>query len=516
MLTTSLITLPFAGALAVFLLPASKKWVGSLALVVALTELGIWITGFFGRHHFDFGSARIQFEQKHTWISDLGISYHVGLFTFSFWLVGLTTVVMAAAIAYGLWAGRERANAYYALMLFLTGAIVCVFSAQDLILFYVAFEAMMIPLYLLIGVWGGERRVAATFKFVAYTMAGSLLMLVTIVVYGLSHGFDLTTASTSSSVWLFLGFAVAFTVKAPLFPLHGWLPDAYREAPPEVAAVLSGLISKVAAFGFLRIVFTKFPDGGAGTPLHDLRALFLALSATGLIYGSLLAFRAPDFRGVVAYSSLAQMSLIGLGLFAGGELALSGSVLQMVNHGLISTALFLLAGAIESRASTGVLERLGGMARGRPILASLLVAIGVISLAVPGSSAFAGEFMILAGTLQRGWGWALAGLVAIVLAAMYMLRLISAVLHRESGEAVPEQAPDLRPAELCIVGALLAGILAISVWPAGIGKHSFACLEKTQTVSTAQPSTPAQIGLECVSATPPVSGNSATSAGANP
>jgi NADH-quinone oxidoreductase subunit M len=208
--------------------------------------------------------------------------------------------------------------------------------------------------------------------------------------------------------------------------------------------------------------------------------------------------------------------LIGLGLFAGGELALSGSVLQMVNHGLISTALFLLAGAIESRASTGVLERLGGMARGRPILASLLVAIGVISLAVPGSSAFAGEFMILAGTLQRGWGWALAGLVAIVLAAMYMLRLISAVLHRESGEAVPEQAPDLRPAELCIVGALLAGILAISVWPAGIGKHSFACLEKTQTVSTAQPSTPAQIGLECVSVTAPVSGNSATSAGANP
>ena len=492
MLTTTLITLPLAGALAVFLLPASKEWVGSLALAIALAELGIWITGFFANSRFDFGSAEIQFEQKHAWISDLGISYHVGLFTFSFWLVGLTTVVMAAAIAYALWAGRERANAYYALMLFLTGAIVCVFSAQDLILFYVAFEAMMIPLYLLIGVWGGERRVAATFKFVAYTMAGSLLMLVTIVVYGLSHGFDLTTASTSGSVWLFLGFAVAFTVKAPLFPLHGWLPDAYRESPPEVAAVLSGLVSKVAAFGFLRIALTKFP-----APFHDLRTLFLALSATGLVYGSLLAFRAPDFRGVVAYSSLAQMSLIGLGLFSGGELALSGSVLQMVNHGLISTALFLLAGAIESRASTGDLKRLGGLARGRPILASLLVAIGVISLAVPGSSAFAGEFMILAGTFQRGWGWALAGLVAIVLAAMYMLRLISAVLHREPGEAVSEQAPDLRPAELCIVGALLAGMLAISVWPAGIGKHSFAC-NQSQASST-QRDAPAQVGLLCVS-----------------
>ena len=492
MLTTALITIPLAGALVVFLLPARKEWVGSLALSVSLAEIGVWITGFFGSRRFDFGSAGIQFEQKHAWISDLGISYHVGLFTFSFWLVGLTTVVMTAAIAYGLWAGRERANAYYALMLFLTGAVVCVFSAQDLILFYVAFEAMMIPLYLLIGVWGGERRMAATFKFVAYTMAGSLLMLVTIVVYGLSHGFDLTTASTSSSVWLFLGFAVAFAVKAPLFPLHGWLPDAYRESPPEVAAVLSGLVSKVAAFGFLRIAINQFP-----APFHDLRTLFLALAAIGLVYGSLLAFRAPDFRGVVAYSSLAQMSLIGLGLFSGGELALSGSVLQMVNHGLVSTALFLLAGAIETRTSTGVLKRLGGMARGRPIFATLLVTIGVISLAVPGSNAFAGELMILAGAFQRGWGWALVGLVAIVLAAMYMLRLISAVLHREPGEAVPEQAPDLRPAELCIVGALLAAMLAISVWPAGIGKHSFACVDQAQ-VTTTQSNAPVQVELACL------------------
>jgi NADH-quinone oxidoreductase subunit M len=491
MLTTSLIALPFVGALAVFLLPASKEWVGSLALFIALAELGLWASALV---RFDFGSAQIQFEEQRSWISDLGVSYHVGLFTFSFWLVGLTVVVMAAAIAYALWAGRERANAYYALMLFLSGAIVCVFAAQDLILFYVAFEAMMIPLYVLIGVWGGERRLAATFKFVAYTMAGSLLMLVTIVVYGISHGFDLTTAQTSGSTWLFLGFAVAFTVKAPLFPLHGWLPDAYRESPPEVAAVLSGLVSKVAAFGFLRIAFQQFPG-----PTHDLRPLFLALSAVGLVYGSLLAFRAPDVRGVVAYSSLAQMSLIGLGLFSAGELALSGSVLQMVNHGLVSTALFLLAGAIESRTSTGVLSRLGGLARGRPLLASMVVTIGIISLAVPGSGAFAGEFMILAGAFQRGWGWALVGLVAIVLAAMYMLRLISAILHADAGEAVPAKAPDLRAAELCIVGALLAGLLALSVWPSSVSKRSFACLDTTQPGLT-QPFTPpgTQVGLYCV------------------
>ena len=226
MLTTALICLPMFGALAVFLLPAPSKWVGSLALFFSLAELALCISGL---TRFDFGSASIQFEHQRPWISDLGISYHVGLLSFSIWLVGLTAVVMTAAIAYALWSGRERANAYYALMLFLTAAIVCVFTAQDLILFYVAYEAMMIPLYVLIGVWGGARRLQATFKFVAYTMAGSLLMFATIIVYGLSHGFDLTTATTSGSVWLFLGFAVAFAVKAPLFPLHGWLADTYRE-----------------------------------------------------------------------------------------------------------------------------------------------------------------------------------------------------------------------------------------------------------------------------------------------
>jgi NADH-quinone oxidoreductase subunit M len=504
MLTTALICLPLFGALAVFLLPAPKQWIGSLALFFSFAELALWLSGL---TRFDFGSAKIQFEQQHSWISDLGINYHVGLFSFSIWLVGLTTLVMTAAIAYGLWVGRERANAYYALMLFLTAAIVGVFTAQDLILFYVAYEAMMIPLYVLIGVWGGAGRLQATFKFVAYTMAGSLLMFATIVVYGLSHGFDLTTAQQSGSTWLFLGFAAAFAVKAPLFPLHGWLSDAYRESSPEVAGVLSGVVSKVAVFGFLRIALTQFPD-----PTHDLRTVFLALSAVGLVYGSLLAFRAPDIRGVVAYSSLAQMSLIGLGVFAQNELSLSGSVLQMVNHGLISAALFLLAGVIETRTSSGTLSRLGGMARGRPILASLIVSIGVISLAVPGSNAFAGEFLILAGVFQRGWGWAVPGLAAMVLAAMYMLRLISALLHRESGEAVPEKAPDVLLPELYVIGVLLACMLALSVWPAAVSKHSFACLEQPAVTSAGVPNqTAAQFGLTCL---PKASSSSGATTGA--
>jgi NADH-quinone oxidoreductase subunit M len=277
---------------------------------------------------------------------------------------------------------------------------------------------------------------------------------------------------TSGNDWLFLGFAIAFAVKAPLWPFHGWLPDAYRESPPEVAGLLSGTISKVAAYGFLRIAIAKFPG-----PAHHFHVLILALAAIGLVYGSLLAFRAPDFRGVVAYSSLAQMGLITFGLFAANDLGTDGAVLQMVNHGLISMTLFLLAGMVERRTATGELARLGGMARGRPALATVLMTVGVMALAVPLSSNFAGEFLILAGIFQQDWGWAVVGAVAIVLAAMYMLRLISAVLHRQDGSAVSEAALDLRRGELSIVVPLVGILLALSAWPAGVSGRVFPAAE---------------------------------------
>jgi NADH-quinone oxidoreductase subunit M len=464
--TTLLILFPLGAALVVWLLPLNRVSAGSLALLAALVEVGIWIQQL-ARYDFDRGG--LQFAQRQSWFSDLDVSYHVGVYAFSVWLIGLTVVVMAAAIAYAFWAGRERTRAYMGLMLFLTGAVVGVFAAQDLLLFYAFFEAMLIPLYVLVGVWGGPGRIGATLKFVIYTMAGSLLMLASVVVYGLSENtFDLVTIGRSGSSWIFLGFVAAFAIKAPLFPLHGWLPDAYRESSPEIAAVLSGVVSKAAAYGFLRIAIAKFPE-----PVQEFRGTILALAAVGLLYGSLLAFRAPDLRGVIAYSSLAQMSLITMGVFAVNDLGLDGSVLQMVNHGLISSTLFLLAGMVERRTLTGELGRLGGMARGRPALATMLMTTGIIALAVPLSSAFAGEFLILAGVFRQGWGWAVVGAVAIVLAAMYVLRMISAVLHRDVGPAVSDAALDLRPAELGVVVPLVACLLALSAWPAAISEHSF-------------------------------------------
>src|SRR5437763_15408476 len=208
----------------------------------------------------------------------------------------MMVVVAAAAIGYAFWAGRERPRAYYGLMLLLTGALVGVFVAQDLLLFYVFWEAMLVPLYFLVGVWGGAGRLRATLLFVIYTMAGSLLMLASIIVLGLSQGtFDLVGSGTNGSDWIFLGFVAAFAVKAPLFPLHAWLPDAYRESSPEVAAVLSGVVSMAAVYGFLRIAIPKFPG-----PTHDARVAILVLASIGLVYGAILAFRAPDIRGVVA------------------------------------------------------------------------------------------------------------------------------------------------------------------------------------------------------------------------
>src|SRR6185503_15353507 len=323
--TTALIFLPVAGALLVMVLPLRPFAVGATALLVALAEVALWIDTV---ARFDFSKPGLQLEQQQSWFSDLNVSYHVGFYGFSLWLVGLTSVVLAAAVGYAFWAGRERPRAYYSLMLLLTGALVGVFVAQDLLLFYVFWEAMLVPLYFLVGVWGGAGRLRATLLFVIYTMAGSLLMLAAIIALGLSQGtFDLVHSGTSSSDWIFLGFVAAFAVKAPLFPFHAWLPETYRESSPEVAAVLSGVVSKAAAYGFLRIAIAKFPG-----PVSDFRTPILVLAAVGLIYGSLLAFRAPDLRGVIAYSSLAQMGLITLGLFAVNGLGLTGAVLQMVNH----------------------------------------------------------------------------------------------------------------------------------------------------------------------------------------
>ncbi len=466
MLTTALILLPLVGALVVALLPLPRETTAGLAFFIALMEVALWISA---ATQFDFDDGGVQLGATREWVESVGISYAGGLYGFSLWLVGMSVVVFAAAIGYALWVGRERTRAYHALMLFLLGATVATFAAQDLLLFYVSFEAMLIPLYVLVGVWGGARRQEATVTFVIYTMAGSLLMLASVVAFGVTQGtFSLTEGATSDNVWIFLGFAVAFAVKAPIFPLHGWLPLAYREAPVEVAAVLSAVISKTAIYGFVRIGVPSFPE-----PADDLSGLILVLASAGLIYGSLLAFRAPDLRGVIAYSSMAQMGLITIGVFAFDDLGLDGAILQSVAHGLVSASMFLLVGMVERRCGTSDVNALGGMARGRPSLATVVLIAGMIALAVPGSATFAGEFLIMAGAYEQGWGYSAVVALGIVLAAMYTLRVISAILHVDRGSAVRDEALDLRPGELALVVPLLLVLLGLSLWPALVSESAF-------------------------------------------
>ena len=465
MLSTLLIALPVGAALALWLVPVPRELAAGLAVLVALAEVAIWIVALV---EFDFSSDGLQLAAEQEWIEDLGIAYHVGFYGYSLWLAGLAVVVGAAAIGYAAWAGRDRERAYHGLMLFLLGSIVGVFASQDLLLFYVFYEAMLIPLYVLMGVWGGPERVRATVTFVIYTMVGSLLMLASVVAFGIAEGtFSLLDAGTSDNTLIFLGFAVAFAVKAPIFPFHGWLRAAYTQSTPEVAAMLSGVVSKAAVFGFLTIALPHFPE-----PVDDLRGLILTLGAAGLVYGSLLAFRQPDIRSVVAYSSMAQMGLIVLGIFAVNDLGLDGAVLHSVNHGLVSAAMFLLAGMVIRRLGTDAFADLGGLAKGRPLLATVVMTVGILTLAVPGSANFAGEFLILAGVFDRGWGYAAVGALAIVLAAMYTLRLISAILH-DPGDAARTGSRDLRPLELALVVPLVGCLLALSAWPAAVSERSF-------------------------------------------
>ena len=465
-MTSALIFLPLAGALLVALLPLPRRLTEGLALLVAFAECGLGAAALIG---FEVGGGQ-QYVANRDWISDFGLNtsirYHVSMNGLSLFMVLLTAIGIAAAIGAAIRMGRERPRAYFSLILVLEFALALLFTAQDLVLFYVGWEIMMIPLYVLMGVWGGAGRRAATMQFIVYTLVGSLLMLVAIAYLGVTAGtFERQelVANPHEPTWLFFAFAAAFCIKAPLFPLHAWLPAAYRESSPEVAALLSGVVSKAGAYGLLTFAVPLFPKTA-----HDWRWLLLGLALAGLLYGSLVAFRQPDARGVIAYSSLAQMNLIIIGIFAFNSNGTTGAIFQMVNHGVVSLAAFLLIGLVETRTGTDLFAYLGGLANSRPIASTVFLIAALWALAVPGSSVFVSELYILIGAYQQA---ALVGAVAalgIVLAAMYMLRWYSAIAHGDDGERVPEGMPDLRPGELAIAVPLILILLALTAYPFGV------------------------------------------------
>jgi NADH-quinone oxidoreductase subunit M len=464
--TVALLVIPLVAALLVAALPLPRAATEGLALGATLSELAVAVIALV---QFD-SNGDVQFATDRLWFNDLvsnaDVRFHVGMTGLSLFMVLLTALGIASAAAAAVWARRDRTRTYFALLLVLEAALVLLFTARDLVLFYVGWEVMMLPLYVLIGVWGGSERRRATFTFFIYTLIGSLLMLVGVAWVGITQGTfsleQLRHASIGDAGPFFL-FAAAFCIKAPLFPLHGWLPLTYRQAPIEITAVLSGVISKAGAYGLLVWALPLFPKAA-----HDYRWWFLGFALAGLLYGSLVAFRSPDARGVIAYSSLGQMNLIVIGIFALNTDGITGAEFQMVNHGVVSLAAFLLIGLVELRCGTDLFQWLGGLANRRPALSTLFLFATMFALAVPGSSTFVSELYILLGAFRFEPLLGAAAATAIVLAAMYMLRWYSAIAHLGDGPRVDPAAPDFRPYELGIAVPLVLVLLAMSAWPFGV------------------------------------------------
>ena len=475
-----LIFLPLAAGVLSVVLP--KRFAGPLAVGASLLVLAYALIALFD---FQDDAAGLQFVTDQNWISELGIRYQLGLDGLNLWMIVLTALLWLAATVMAAARDWDSPRFFFFNLMLAETAVLGVFAAQDLALFVVFFDLSLVPFYFLIGGWGGADRVRATTKFVIYTLAGSLLMLAAAVALGIlatpeggqiSFSFaelERRSLPVSSQYWIFLLFAAAFLVKAPAFPLHGWMPDTYRATPLPVLIVLSAVLSKIGAYGFLRILLPLTPD--ASTHFQEL---MIVIAVVSILYGSILAFSQDEARLVVGYSSVAQLGFILLGIFSLDPKGATGAVMQMVNHGLVVAPLFLLIGAVALRAGGSErLSELGGMAFRAPVLAALFLITALATLAMPGSPNFVGEILILFGVFESKLVFGLVASVGVALASVYMIRMFIRVMHNRVGPAV--QSRDAGGLEIAIVAPLLAVVIALGVYPqAVIGPSEETTVEK--------------------------------------
>jgi NADH-quinone oxidoreductase subunit M len=471
-LLTLVIFLPVAGAILVLLLPRGEggqhkgvAFVFSLATFVA--SLPLW-TGFRGK---------LAFEQKSPWAPSLGFSYHIGLDGVALLLVMLTTFLAPIVVLSSWKFVQERVKEYCLALLLLETAMLGTLAALDLVLFYVFWEAMLIPMYLLIGMWGSERRIYAAVKFFLFTFIGSVLMLLAIFWLWSNSGpaghrtFDYLELLQSGVIdhdtqgWLFAAFCLAFAIKVPIWPLHTWLPDAHTEAPAAGSILLAGVMLKMGTFGFIRYAMPLFPEAAlAHAPL------IATLGVVGIIYGSLMCMAQTDLKRLIAYSSVAHLGFVMLGLSALTQEAVSGAVLQMVNHGISTGALFLMIGYLYARTHTRDLAAYGGVATVAPALAATFLVITLSSIGLPGTNGFVGEFLILIGTfssheVRNASLLSVLGTSGVILGAVYMLWLYQRVFWGPGRKAVQHGVPDLTVREWCTVAPLLVAIVWIGFQP---------------------------------------------------
>jgi NADH-quinone oxidoreductase subunit M len=468
-LISTLIFLPALGAVLGFLI-TGEELVKRMALVISILTFLLSLIIFFG---FDPAIPAIQFFERYPWVPAVGISYEVGVDGISLLLIVLTTFLMPLTILASWHSIHRRCREFMICMLFLETGMVGVFAAIDLFLFYVFWEATLIPMYFVIGVWGGEGRVYAAIKFMLFTMAGSLLMLVAILALYFLHrqttgeaSFNLfqlaqLELSLSAQRWLFLAFFLAFAIKVPLFPFHTWLPDAHVEAPTPGSVILAGVLLKMGTYGFVRFCLPLFPQASA-----EMAWVIALLAVIGIIYGALMALVQVDIKKLVAYSSVSHLGFVMLGIFAFNQQGLDGAVLQMVNHGLSTGALFLLVGMLYDRRHTRLIADFGGLAKIMPIFAAFFLVVALSSLGLPGLNGFVGEFLVLLGAFQVMPIYAVVGALGVILAAVYMLWMYQRSMFGEVTHAENTLLSDLSVRELVVVLPLVLVIVWIGLYPA--------------------------------------------------
>ncbi len=481
-LLSILIWLPILGGLGLLLLnrpgegdegPRPARWVAlGVSVLTFVLSIPLW-TGF------DPTTADMQFVERHAWITAFNVEYFLGVDGFSMPLILLTTVLTPVVVLAGWDVIRDRNAQYFGAFLVLEGFMIGTFAALDALLFYVFWEAMLIPMFLIIGIWGGKRRVYATMKFFLYTFLGSVFMLVALVYLYLQSGsysilaFHELPLSLREQVFIFLAFLVAFAVKVPMWPVHTWLPDAHVEAPTGGSVVLAAILLKMGGYGFLRFSLPIAPDASG-----ELATLMIVLSLVAVVYIGFVALVQQDMKKLIAYSSIAHMGFVTLGFFIawaivertgspnGAAMGLSGGMLQMVSHGFVSGALFLCVGVLYDRLHSRDIAAYGGVVNTMPKFAAFMVLFAMANAGLPGTSGFVGEFLVILATFKAGFWYAFLAATTLILGAAYTLWMVKRVVFGAVANEGVAGLTDANPRELFILSLMAAGVLVLGLWPA--------------------------------------------------